>query len=214
LLGYLFAGRTGPDDAADTWGRRFAIGGVILVVFATALKMLYATTAENAVTSGVIRYRISILWFILFAIIGTWLLFRTQFGSWIFAVGGNKEAARSEGIPASRTKTTLFMVVSGAAWLCGMLTAFRLNSVQSNVGDGEEFEFIIAAVVGGNLLTGGYGSAAGGAIGSLIMSMSTQGIPFAGWNTNWRYLFLGVILLLAVAGNNWVRQKAAASRSR
>jgi simple sugar transport system permease protein len=102
--------------------------------------------------------------------------------------------------------------VSGAAWLCGMLTAFRLNSVQSNVGDGEEFEFIIAAVVGGNLLTGGYGSAAGGAIGSLIMSMSTQGIPFSGWNTNWRYLFLGVILLLAVAGNNWVRTKAATSR--
>jgi ribose/xylose/arabinose/galactoside ABC-type transport system permease subunit len=212
LLGYLFAPRTGPDDAADAWGRRAAIAGVIFVVFATALKMLYATTAENAVTSGVIRYRISILWFILFAIFGTWLLFRTQFGSWIFAVGGNKEAARSEGIPAARTKTTLFMIVSGAAWLCGMLTAFRLNSVQSNVGDGEEFEFIIAAVVGGNLLTGGYGSAAGGAIGSLIMSMSTQGIPFSGWNTNWRYLFLGVILLLAVAGNNWVRTKAATSR--
>ena len=133
---------------------------------------------------------------------------RTQFGNWIFAVGGNKEAARSEGIPAARTKTTLFMLVSGAAWLSGMLTAFRLNSVQSNVGDGEEFEYIIAAVVGGNLLTGGYGSAAGGAIGSLIMSMSTQGIPFAGWNSNWRFLFLGVILLLAVAGNNYVRHKA------
>jgi ribose/xylose/arabinose/galactoside ABC-type transport system permease subunit len=212
LLGYLFAPRVGPDDAADTWGRRAAVAGVIFVVFATALKMLYATTAENAVTSGVIRYRISILWFILFALVGTWVLFRSQFGSWIFAVGGNKEAARSEGIPAARTKTTLFMTVSAAAWLCGMLTAFRLNSVQSNVGDGEEFEFIIAAVVGGNLLTGGYGSAAGGAIGSLIISMSTQGIPFAGWNTNWRYLFLGVILLLAVAGNNWVRNKAAMSR--
>ena len=108
---------------------------------------------------------------------------RTQFGNWIFAVGGNKEAARAEGVPAARTKTTLFMIVSGAAWLVGMLIAFRLNSVQANVGDGEEFEYIIAAVVGGNLLTGGYGSAAGGAIGSLIMSMSTQGIPFAGWNT-------------------------------
>jgi ribose/xylose/arabinose/galactoside ABC-type transport system permease subunit len=212
LLGYLFAPRVGPDDAADTWGRRAAVTGVIFVVFATALKMLYATTAENAVASGVIRYRVSILWFILFAIFGTWLLFRTQFGSWIFAVGGNKEAARSEGIPAARTKTTLFMIVSGAAWLCGMLIAFRLNSVQSSVGDGEEFEFIIAAVVGGNLLTGGYGSAAGGAIGSLIISMSTQGIPFAGWNTNWRYVLLGVILLLAVAGNNWVRNKAAMSR--
>ena len=73
---------------------------------------------------------------------------------------------------------------------------------------GKYYGNIIAAVVGGNLLTGGYGSAAGGAIGSLIMSMSTQGIPFAGWNSNWRFLFLGVILLLAVAGNNYVRRKA------
>jgi ribose/xylose/arabinose/galactoside ABC-type transport system permease subunit len=213
LLGYLFAPRTGPDPAADTWGRRAAVGGVLCIVLATALKMLYATAAENAATSGVIRYRISILWFILFAIFGTWLLMRTQFGSWIFAVGGNKEAARVEGVPAARTKTTLFMLVSGAAWLAGMLLAFRLNSVQANVGDGDEFEYIIAAVVGGNLLTGGYGSAAGAAIGSLIMSMSTQGIPFAGWNTNWRFLFLGVILLLAVAGNNYVRRRAELASS-
>ena len=127
----------------------------------------------------------------MFAIFGTWLLARTQFGNWIFAVGGNKEAARAEGVPAARTKTTLFMLVSGAAWLSGMLIAFRLTSVQADLGNGQEFEYIIAAVVGGNLLTGGYGSAAGGAIGSLIMSMSTQGIPFAGWNSNWRFLFLG-----------------------
>ena len=212
LLGYLFEARTTTDAAADTLGQRLAIGGVVLIVVATAIQMLYTTAAENAVASGVIRYRISILWFILFAAFGTWLLVRTRFGNWIFAVGGNKEAARAEGVPASRTKTTLFMIVSGAGWLSGMLIAFRLNSVQANVGDGEEFEYIIAAVVGGNLLTGGYGSAAGGAIGSLIMSMSTQGIPFAGWNTNWRFLFLGVILLLAVIANNFVRNKAAQSR--
>ncbi len=208
IMGYLFARRTSVDVAADKLGQRMAVGGVLLLTLATILKMLFSTAAEVAASSGVIRYRISILWFALFAIFGTWLLVRSQFGNWIFAVGGNKEAARSEGIPAARTKTTLFMLVSGAAWLSGMLTAFRLNSVQSNVGDGEEFEYIIAAVVGGNLLTGGYGSAAGGAIGSLIMSMSTQGIPFAGWNSNWRFLFLGVILLLAVAGNNYVRRKA------
>jgi simple sugar transport system permease protein len=208
IMGYLFARRTSVDAAADKLGQRMAVAGVLFLTLATILKMLFSTAAEVEAASGVIRYRASILWFALFAIFGTWLLVRSQFGNWIFAVGGNKEAARSEGIPAARTKTTLFMLVAGAAWLSGMLTAFRLNSVQSNVGDGEEFEYIIAAVVGGNLLTGGYGSAAGGAIGSLIMSMSTQGIPFAGWNSNWRFLFLGVILLLAVAGNNYVRRKA------
>jgi ribose/xylose/arabinose/galactoside ABC-type transport system permease subunit len=208
LMGYLFGGRTGPDVAADRLGRRFAVGGVVIVVAAMIVKMLYTTSGEVAASAGVIRYRVSIFWFLFFAVVGSWLLIRTQFGNWTFAVGGNKEAARAEGVPAARTKTTLFMLVSGAAWLSGMLTAFRLNSVQADVGNGEEFEYIIAAVVGGNLLTGGYGSAAGGAIGSLIMSMSTQGIPFAGWNSNWRFLFLGVILLLAVAGNNYVRRKA------
>jgi ribose/xylose/arabinose/galactoside ABC-type transport system permease subunit len=211
LMGYFFAARTGPDPAADTLGKREAITGILLLVFATFVMMLYMTPAEAEAAQGVTRYRISILWFLLFAVFATWLLTRARFGNWIFAVGGNKEAARVEGVPAARTKTTLFMMVSGAAWLVGMLVAFRLNSVQANVGDGEEFEYIIAAVVGGNLLTGGYGSAAGGAIGSLIMSMSTQGIPFAGWNTNWRYLFLGVILLLAVAGNNYVRRRAETS---
>jgi simple sugar transport system permease protein len=212
LMGYLYAVRSAPDPAADKLGRRAAIAGVVILVVATIVKALYSTAGENAATSGVIRYRISILWFIMFAIFGTWLLARTQFGNWIFAVGGNKEAARAEGVPAARTKTTLFMLVSGAAWLSGMLIAFRLTSVQADLGNGQEFEYIIAAVVGGNLLTGGYGSAAGGAIGSLIMSMSTQGIPFAGWNSNWRFLFLGVILLLAVAGNNYVRRKAEQSR--
>jgi ribose/xylose/arabinose/galactoside ABC-type transport system permease subunit len=208
LMGYLFAGQRTMDVAADKLGRRLAVGGVVMIALATLIKALYSTSAEVAAASGIIRYRVSIFWFLLFAVFGSWLLVRTQFGNWIFAVGGNKEAARAEGVPAARTKTTLFMLVSAAAWLSGMLTAFRLNSVQADVGNGEEFEYIIAAVVGGNLLTGGYGSAAGGAIGSLIMSMSTQGIPFAGWNSNWRFLFLGVILLLAVAGNNYVRRKA------
>jgi ribose/xylose/arabinose/galactoside ABC-type transport system permease subunit len=211
LLGYLFAARTGADAAADKLGARAAITGIVLLVLATAVMMLYMTSSEADAAQGAIRYRISILWFLLFTVFATWLLTRARFGNWIFAVGGNKEAARVEGVPAARTKTTLFMLVAGAAWLVGMLYAFRLNSVQADVGNGEEFEFIIAAVVGGNLLTGGYGSAAGGAIGSLIMSMSTQGIPFAGWNSNWRFLFLGVILLLAVAGNNYVRRRAELS---
>jgi ribose/xylose/arabinose/galactoside ABC-type transport system permease subunit len=208
LMGYFFAARTSVNPAADTLGKRAAITGILLLGLATFVMMLYMTTAEAAVASGVTRYRVSILWFILFTAFATWLLMRARFGTWIFAVGGNKEAARVEGVPAARTKTTLFMMVSGAAWLVGMLLAFRLNSVQANVGDGEEFQYIIAAVVGGNLLTGGYGSAVGGAIGSLIISMSTQGIPFAGWNTNWRFVLLGVILLLAVFGNNYVRRRA------
>jgi ribose/xylose/arabinose/galactoside ABC-type transport system permease subunit len=212
LLRLLFEPRIRSDPATERLGRLLSIGGVVAVVVGILVRLLFMTTEEVEATRAIINYRISILWFIAFAIFATWLLTRTRFGSWTFAVGGNKLAARSVGVPAARTKTTLFMMVSGAAWLVGMLLAFRLNSVQANVGDGEEFEFIIAAVVGGNLLTGGYGSAAGAAIGALIMAMSFQGIPFSGWNSDWRFLFLGVILLLAVLANNYVRRKAEAAR--
>ncbi len=211
FLRLAFVARRQADRSADSLGRFFSIGGLLLVIVGLAVRMLFMTQAEVDATRAVINFRFSILAFLVFAVLATWLLASTRFGSWAFAVGGNKAAARSVGVPAARTKRSLFMIVSAAAWLVGMLTAFRLNSVQANVGDGEEFQYIIAAVVGGNLLTGGYGSAAGGAIGALIMAMSFQGIPFSGWNSDWRFLFLGVILLLAVLANRWVRNKAEAA---
>ena len=195
-------------------GREDGIGRPLISVALAALalsltaKLLFVTTAEAEATQAVTRFRVSILYYLLFAAVGTFMLARTQFGSWTFAVGGNKEAARSVGVPAARTKTTLFMMVSVAAFVTGMVLAFRLNSVQSNVGDGNEFRYIIVAVVGGNLLTGGYGSAAGAALGALIWGMISQGIGFAGWNTDWRFLVLGALLLVAVIINNYVRSRA------
>jgi simple sugar transport system permease protein len=76
------------------------------------------------------------------------------------------------------------------------------------VGDGQEFRYIIVAVVGGTLLTGGYGSAMGAALGALIWGMISQGIGFAAWNTDWKFLVLGSLLLVAVIVNNYVRARA------
>ncbi len=211
VLRFRFQERRGPHAAADRLGTMLASIGLGLAGLSIAIRLLFSTTEENASIEGVFTYRISVLYFILFTAVLAWVLQRTRFGSWTFAVGGNKSAARQVGVPAARTKTSLFILVSAAAWLVGMLIAFRLNSVQANVGDGLEFFYIIAAVVGGNLLTGGYGSVIGAAIGALIMAMSFQGIPFSGWNSDWRFLFVGVILLLAVLVNNYVRTKAEAS---
>ncbi|MCZ6737946.1 MAG: hypothetical protein O7B77_08200 [Actinobacteria bacterium] len=208
LMPLLFQGREAAHPAADRLGKMLAALGIGLFLGAVTIRLLYMTSEEAAATQAVFNYRISILWFIVFAVAASLVLMRTKFGNWTFAVGGNKKAAREVGVPAARTKTILFMTVSVAAFLVGMLLAFRLNSVQANVGNGQEFLYIIAAVVGGNLLSGGYGSAAGGALGALIMAMSFQGIPFAGWNSDWRFLFVGVILLLAVLVNNFVRKKA------
>ena len=213
LISYLFETRRFADATADLWGGRMAVLAVVMIVVGLVIRLLFTTDEEIALgTTLPANLSIRIVWFLAFTAVAAWVLAKTKFGSWTFAVGGNKEAARQTGVPAARTKTQLFMIVAGAAWLVGMLLAFRLNTLQAGTGDGLEFEFIIAAVVGGTLLTGGYGSAIGGAIGALIMAMSTQGIPFAGWNSDWRFVFLGAILLLAVVANRFIRTRAEAAR--
>ena len=208
VVGVFFDKRRASHESADRLGRLLAIAGAAAVFVGVVVRLLFTKDTELPTLVGLTQFRISILWFLGVAAVATWVLGSTRFGGWTFAVGGNKAASRQVGVPAARTKTQLFMIVSAAAWLVGMLLAFRLNTVQASTGDGKEFEYIIAAVVGGNLLTGGYGSAFGAAVGAIIMAMSFQGIPFAGWNSDWRFLFLGVILLLAVLANNYIRKTA------
>jgi simple sugar transport system permease protein len=155
-------------------------------------------------------FRTSIIWWIVVTILATWLLQRTRFGNWIFAVGGNAEAARSVGVPADRVKIYLFMLVSTAAWMVGIMTSLRLRSMVASQGIGQEFIYIISAVIGGCLLTGGYGSAIGAALGALIFGMTRTGIVFAGWDTDWFFAFLGAMLLLAVVVNDYTRKRAEA----
>jgi simple sugar transport system permease protein len=158
------------------------------------------------------NFRISVIWWIVITALATWVLSRTRLGNWIFGVGGDKVAARNVGVPVNKVKIGLFMTVSMCAALVGTMTTLRLGSVQAGQGIGEEFTYIIAAVAGGCLLTGGFGSAIGAAMGALIIGMTFIGIQFSGWNTDWRYLFLGVILLAAVLVNTYVRRRAEGSR--
>jgi simple sugar transport system permease protein len=160
------------------------------------------------------NFTVVIVWWLGITAVGTWLLVRTRFGNWAYAAGGNPVAARSVGVPVAFTKVTLFVLTSTTAALLGIMTALSLRSVQAGQGIGNEFRYIIAAVVGGCLLTGGYGSAVGAAIGALIMGMAEIGIPYSGWDSDWRFLFLGVILVLAVLLNTIIRRRAEEVRRR
>jgi simple sugar transport system permease protein len=162
----------------------------------------------STVGVGDTPFQISIVWWLGFAAVAAWILMRTKLGNWIFAVGGAATSARAVGVPVARTKILLFMGTAFAAWLVGSINILRFTTVQANQGIGLEFQFIIAAVIGGCLLTGGFGSAVGAAIGALIFGMARQGIVFANWNSDWFMLFLGIMLLGAVLVNNTFRRRA------
>ncbi|MGW2418905.1 ABC transporter permease [Streptomyces sp. NPDC001709] len=167
-------------------------------------KKIFASSFEV----GGVEVKITVVWWLVFAALATWVLLRTKYGNWIFAVGGNKESARAVGVPVTFTKISLFMLVGLGAWFVGMHNLFSFNTVQSGEGVGQELIYIAAAVIGGCLLTGGSGSAIGPVFGAFMFGMVNQGIVYAGWNPDWFKAFLGVMLLGAVLINLWVRRTA------
>jgi simple sugar transport system permease protein len=155
---------------------------------------------------------VSILWFVAFALAATWVLLRTRTGNWIFAAGGDANAARNSGVPVDRVKTALFMLTACAATLVAILTVLDAGSTDARRGFQKEFEAIIAAVIGGCLLTGGYGSAIGAFFGAIIFGMVSIGLTYTRFDSDWFQVFLGAMLLLAVLFNNFIRKKVTGER--
>ncbi|WP_406398651.1 ABC transporter permease [Streptomyces sp. NBC_00879] len=174
----------------------------------SSAKKLFA----SQLTLGDVTLKVTILWWFALVALATWILLRTRFGNWIFAVGGGADAARAVGVPVNRTKIGLYMGVAFAAWVSGQHLLFSFDVVQSGEGVGNELTYIIAAVIGGCLITGGYGSAIGSAVGAFIFGMTSKGIVYAEWNPDWFKFFLGAMLLLATLLNAWVRKRAEASK--
>lgn len=174
-------------------------------------KVLHAIFASSFKIGSVTVWGTVIYW-LLFVALSGWVLQRTRIGNWIYAVGGNADSARAVGVPVIRVKVGLFMTVSFLGWFVGMHLLYRFNTLQAGNGVGNEFLYIIAAVVGGTLLTGGYGNAIGVALGAFIFGMTSLGIVYAGWDPNWFRAFLGVMLLLAVVVNLYVKKLSTARK--
>ncbi len=155
---------------------------------------------------------VSILWFALIAVLATWVLMRTPVGNWIFAAGGDATAAKNSGVPVAKVKMGLFMLTAGCAALVAIITVLDSGSTDARRGFQKEFEAIIAAVIGGCLLTGGYGSAIGAFFGAIIFGMVLIGLTYTQIDQDWYLVFLGGMLLIAVLFNNVIRKRVTGER--
>ncbi|RFC63481.1 ABC transporter permease [Fulvimarina endophytica] len=155
---------------------------------------------------------VEILWFVGLTLILTWVLLRTPAGNWIFAAGGDANSAKNSGVPVRRVKMALFVLTACCAALVAILTVLDAGSTDARRGFQKEFEAIIAAVIGGCLLTGGYGSAIGAFFGSIIFGMVLIGLTYTQIDQDWYQVFLGGMLLIAVLFNNIIRKRVTGER--
>lgn len=204
-LGTLFAFRGLTIAVSRQLTRRTQLGGLDEVSGFGPAQTLFAGDLFG-------QFRVSVLWWLGLAAVATWVLLRTRFGNWIFAAGGAPEAARKMGVPVARVKIALFMTTALAACLVAVMQAVRFTGADALRGEQQEFRAIIAVVIGGTLLTGGYGSAVGAVLGALIFGMVQQGIVITGVDADWFQVFLGVMLVAAVIFNNFVRRRASEAR--
>jgi len=200
---FIFRGLTIALTRA--WTDRTQLGGLDQIAgYALARKLF----ASNLTMFGQ-EFNVAIFWWVLLTALATWILLRTKSGGWIFGTGGAVDAARNVGVPTNRVKVLLFMGTAFAAFLVALIQVTQFTGADTLRGQGQELQAIIAAVVGGCLLTGGYGSAVGASLGALIFAMVQQGIVITGVEGDWFQVFIGGILLGAVIFNNFIRRKAA-----
>lgn len=209
--------RTKLPSFIVTLATNFGVAGAAL-----GLARLFTNTTSTSMVSDPIadivfagrwgQANIAIVWWIVLTALVAWTLGRTRFGNWIFATGGNLNAARSAGVPTGRVKTILFVCSALAASLVGIIQTIEFHSGNAANGQGYVFQAPIVAVVGGVLLTGGYGSALGIALGAALYGVISVGIFYTGWSTDWVQLFLGGLLLAAVLANSFFRRLALTAR--
>jgi simple sugar transport system permease protein len=210
--------RTGLPSFIVTLGTWFAVYGLGLglsLQLANTSSVSLGATPRSVIDlfgSTYQKFQVSILWWLAITAVASVILFRTRFGNWCQATGGDSLAARSAGVPTGRVKISVFIACGMSAALVGVIQVVQYGVGNPTAGVNYVFEVIIAVVVGGVLLTGGYGSTIGVALGTLTYAFVSTGVFYTGWNTNYSETFLGVLLLLAVLANNYWRKGALTLR--
>ena len=214
LNGYLVI-KTAVPSLIVTLGSLFAVQGVVLgltvlITKSTSVALKVEGPAKAIFGDFVFGGQVQamVLWWLVIAVAYIYFVHFSRFGNWIFAMGGDKVSARNAGIPTERMTIILFVLSSTSAVFVGMCQAILYNSAQVAGGQSFIFNSIISVVVGGVLLTGGFGSIIGIFFGTITFAIVNQGIYYTNFDRNWSALIIGVLLLVAVLMNNTFRKMA------
>ncbi|WP_194097166.1 ABC transporter permease [Marivivens aquimaris] len=216
----ILAIRTTVPTLIITLGTLVAMQGVVLsaskVLTGAASVSLDAPEWAKFIFGRLVggSHQIIIVWWIIFAVVYWFFVHKSPFGNWLFAMGGDKDSARNAGIPVRKMTIGLFILSATAATFVGMCQAILFNSAQVSGGMNIIFNVIVSVVVGGTLITGGFGSVVGIFFGTLTFGVVSQGIYFTDIDRNWSSLIIGIMLLAAVGMNETFRKKALSAVSK
>jgi len=212
--------RTDLPSFVVTLATLFAVAGLTL-----GLSIILAGSTSVALQTGDVarlllgqfvggKFEVTLFWWIAAVVVFGFILNYSRYGNWILAIGGDRVSARNAGIPTDRVTIALYMGSGLCSAFVGMSQAILYNSAQVSAGQSFIFNSIIAVVIGGVMLTGGYGSVLGIVLGTLTFSIVNQGIYYTGFDANWASLIIGILLLAAVLMNNTFRNMAMTSAFR
>jgi simple sugar transport system permease protein len=214
INGYLVV-RTAVPSFIVTLGTLFVVAGTVLgmsvIITGTTSVAIKAPLVAKAIFGDLYfgkQFQVLIAWWLAAVVIYVFFVHFSKYGNWIFAMGGDKESARNAGIPTRKLTITLFVLSATSAAFVGMCHAILFNSAQVSGGQSYIFNSIIAVVVGGVLLTGGFGSVVGIFFGTITFAIVTQGIYYTNFDRNWSSTIIGLLLLAAVLMNNTFRKMA------
>lgn len=190
-------------------GVQYAINGVVLVMTEGAPVYPLPQAFNDIAEISIGKLPLVVVIALVIALIGSFVLRYTVFGRKLFAVGGNEETSRLAGIRCNLIRFAAFIISAGLTGISGILTAARLNSGQPNAGADFPTTVIAACVIGGISLFGGAGSILAAILGSLFMTMLTNGMTITGISPYYQKLVLGVILLLSVAFDQFRNSRKA-----
>ncbi|MEY4758345.1 MAG: hypothetical protein RJA34_3243 [Pseudomonadota bacterium] len=219
INGYLVV-RTDLPSFIVTLATLFAVAGFTLGMSVILTGSTSVALKTDPITKALFgdfidgKYEVVLLWWVLAIVVVGYVLGFSKYGNWIFALGGDKVSARNAGIPTDKLNIALFMSSGFCSAFVGMCQAILYNSAQVSAGQSFIFNSIIAVVVGGVILTGGYGSVVGIVLGTLTFAIVNQGIYYTSFDANWASLIIGVLLLAAVLMNNTFRKMALSYSSR